>query len=97
MTGSGRRLPSRFCAGTTVMYSMGIIFLPRGPVIAAREKVEEKNLKNYLFLGEDRIRFQLSMEMRVNGSETLYTLIPGGLNWYEAGRNVRFFWMVRRN
>ena len=56
----------------------------KGACYAAREKVEEKNLKNYLFLGEDRIRFQLSMEMRVNGSETLHTLIPGGLNWYEA-------------
>lgn len=58
----------------------------KGACYGAKEKVEERNLKNYLFLGEDMVRFQLGIEMVVSGSSTIYPLIPGGLNWYEAQR-----------
>ena len=48
------------------------------------EKVEERRLKGYLFLGNDLVRYNIGMEMTINGSPAYYALIAAGVNWYEA-------------
>lgn len=56
----------------------------RGACFAAREKVEERSLKGYLFLGNDLVRHNIGMEMVISGSPAYYPMIQAGVNWYEA-------------
>lgn len=46
--------------------------------------MEERRLKGYLFLGNDLVRYNIGMEMTINGSPAYYALIAAGVNWYEA-------------
>lgn len=69
---------------------MGNNLYVKGACFAAREKAEERTLKGYLFMSEDVIRINIGMNMLVNGSQAHYSLIPAGLNWYEAVRDVEF-------
>lgn len=56
----------------------------KGACYAAKEKVEERNLKGYLYTGNDLVRLNIGMEMTVYGSCAYHTLISAGVNWYEA-------------
>ena len=56
----------------------------KGACYGAREKVEERMLKGYLFLGNDLVRSNIGMDMIINGSPAYYPLITSGVNWYEA-------------
>lgn len=56
----------------------------KGACFAAREKVEERSLKGYLFLGNDLVRSNVGMEMVISGSPAYYPMIQAGVNWYEA-------------
>lgn len=56
----------------------------KGACFAAREKVEERKLKGYLFLGNDLVRSNIGMEMIISGSPAYYPMIQAGVNWYEA-------------
>ncbi len=67
---------------------MGNNLYVKGACYAAKEKIEERMLKGYLFVSRDLVRHNIGMEMTVNGSNTYYLLIPAGINWYEAVRDV---------
>lgn len=67
---------------------MGNNLYVKGACYAAKEKVEERMLKGYLFVSRDLVRRNIGMDMTVNGSRTYYLLIPAGVNWYEAVRDV---------
>lgn len=56
----------------------------KGAAFAAREKVDDRELIGYLFVGRDLVRNNIGMEMSVNGAPAYYPLIPAGVNWYEA-------------
>ena len=56
----------------------------KGACFTAREKVEERSLKGYLFLGNDLVRHNVGMEMVISGSPAYYPMIQAGVNWYEA-------------
>lgn len=58
----------------------------KGACYGAREKVEERNLKNYLFSGQGLIKSNIGMEMAVQGSQAYYPIIEAGNNWYECIR-----------
>ncbi len=62
----------------------GTNLFAQGACFSAREKVEERRLKGYLFLGNDLVRYNIGMEMTINGSPAYYALIAAGVNWYEA-------------
>ena len=62
----------------------GTNLFAQGACFSAREKVEERRLKGYLFLGNDLVRYNIGMEMTINGSPSYYALIAAGVNWYEA-------------
>lgn len=55
----------------------------KGACEAAREKVEDKRLKAYLYIGGDVVRYNVGMEMVLNGVPGYYPLIVGGGNWYD--------------
>lgn len=56
----------------------------KGACYGAREKVEERNLKGYLYAGNDLVRTNIGMEMLIYGTPAYYSLISAGVNWYEA-------------
>lgn len=56
----------------------------KGACYGAREKVEERNLKGYLYWGNDLVRTNVGMELLISGSPAYYPLITAGVNWYEA-------------
>ena len=57
----------------------------RGACYAAREKTVENTLGGYLYLGDDLVRSNISMQMVIQGTETSYPVVTAGVNWYEAG------------
>ena len=56
----------------------------KGACYGAKEKVEERNLKGYLYTGSDLVRINVGMEMLVFGTPAYHSLISAGVNWYEA-------------
>lgn len=62
----------------------------RGACYGAKEKAEEKRLKEYLYMGKDLVRSNVGMEMLVQGMKVYYPLIAAGVNWYEAHRECEF-------
>ena len=56
----------------------------KGACYGAKEKVEEKNLKGYIFSGNDMVQFNIGMDMIVSGVNAYHPLIKAGVNWYEA-------------
>ncbi|MDD3278275.1 MAG: DUF5716 family protein [Lachnospiraceae bacterium] len=59
----------------------------KGACFAAYEKVEERRLKSYLFVGNALIRHNIGMDMTINGAPAYYPIIAAGVNWYEASRD----------
>ena len=53
----------------------GTNLFAQGACFSAREKVEERRLKGYLFLGNDLVRYNIGMEMTISGSPAYYALI----------------------
>ena len=56
----------------------------KGACYGAKEKVEERNLKGYLYAGNDMVRLNVGMDMMVFGTPAYHSLISAGVNWYEA-------------
>ena len=56
----------------------------KGACFSAKEKVEERNLKNYLYIGNDLVRTNIGIELMIGGAKGYYSLISAGVNWYEA-------------
>lgn len=56
----------------------------KGACFAAKEKTEERNLKGYLYTGNDLVRIHIGMDMMVFGTPAYHSLIQAGVNWYEA-------------
>lgn len=59
----------------------------KGACFSAFEKVEERRLKDYLFVGNALIRHNIGMDMNINGSPAYYPMIGAGVNWYEAAKD----------
>lgn len=62
----------------------------KGACYAAKEKSEERRLKEYLYLGEDLVRTNVGMEMIVHGMNGYYPLVMAGQNWYDVGHSCDF-------
>ena len=56
----------------------------KGACAAGKERLEDRNLKNYRYLCDSLVLKDVGMEMRIMGSPTYYPLIEGGNNWYEC-------------
>lgn len=62
----------------------GTNLFAKGACYAAKERMEDHNLKGYLYEGEDLIHTNISMDMVVQGTDATYPIIKAGVNWYEA-------------
>ncbi len=62
----------------------------KGACYAAMERSGMIPGRNILFRGRDMVLRNISMEMRVRGSDTLYPVIDAGINWYEARHVCEF-------
>lgn len=56
----------------------------KGACEAGRERLEKKDLKNYLYLSESLVTVNVGMDMMIMGSPAYYSLIEAGRNWYEC-------------
>lgn len=56
----------------------------KGACWAAKEKLENKKLKGYLYLSDALVRTSIGMDMMIMGSPAYYPLIEAGNNWYEC-------------
>lgn len=59
----------------------------KGACYAAKDKSEDRALKDYLYAGPDLVRMNIGMDMVMSGVTTYYPLIEAGVNWYEAIAN----------
>lgn len=71
------------CKGQRHVFYGNNLFV-KGACCGAREKVEEKNLKNYLYAGSSLVKYNIGMEMLVQGNNAWYPVIEAGKNWYES-------------
>lgn len=57
----------------------------KGATIAARERIRpsEGSLK-YVFLGEDKLKSNIGMNLLKCGKEAYHAILDAGVNWYEA-------------
>jgi len=62
----------------------------KGACAAGKEKLEDKELKNYRYLSESLVLADVGMEMRVMGSPAYYPLIEAGNNWYDCKSSCEF-------
>jgi hypothetical protein len=60
----------------------------KGASIAARERIRpSEDNKRFVFLGEDKLKANLGMNLLKCGQEVYYALLDAGVNWYEAGNS----------
>lgn len=56
----------------------------KGACYAAKEQLEDKKLKGFLYLGEALVKTNVGMEMQVMGTPAYHPLIEAGKNWYDC-------------
>ncbi|MGI6071088.1 MAG: DUF5716 family protein [Blautia sp.] len=56
----------------------------KGACYAAKEKLEDKQLKGYLYAGDALVKTNVGMELMIMGTKAYYPLIEAGNNWYEC-------------
>lgn len=57
----------------------------KGASIAARERIRPaEGVRKFVFLGEDKLKANLGMNLLKCGQEVYYALLDAGVNWYEA-------------
>ena len=62
----------------------------KGACYAAKEKLEDKKLKGFLYLGDALVKTNIGMEMQVMGTPAYYALIEAGKNWYDCQSDCEF-------
>ena len=80
------RSTAMLCKSGRRVYAADFLFA-RGACCAARERCGEHRLDEYLYLGDDLVRNNIGMDMRVLGTDTYYPLITAGVNWYDAEKS----------
>lgn len=79
---AGRSIPL-LCKNQRHVFYGNNLFV-KGACYAAKEKVEDKKLKNYLYTGGALVKVNIGMEMLIQGTVSYYTIIEAGNNWYES-------------
>ena len=62
----------------------GTNLFAKGACYTAKEKLEDRKLKGYLYAGDALVKMNIGMEMLVMGSRAYHPLISAGSNWYES-------------
>ncbi len=63
----------------------------KGACYAMREKLSISEIgKQYVFLGEEKLKANVGMQVLRQGELSYYALLDAGLNWYEAEKEFEF-------
>ena len=62
----------------------------KGACYAAMERMGLISTPDLLFMGEDIVRENIGMNLRVRGKEVYYPIVTAGVNWYEAHHVCEF-------
>lgn len=63
----------------------------KGAAFCARDKVAPTELnKNYIFLGKDKLKFNLGTRMNCMGEEQYIAIVDAGENWYDETAQIDF-------
>ena len=63
----------------------------KGACYCGKDKLDPCNLnKNYVFLGRDKLKFNLGIRMNVFGKEEYLTIADAGENWYDSSAEYEF-------
>ncbi len=78
------------CRGRRVF--QGNNLYSKGAVFSLLEKIQgSENGKNYVFLGNDKLKANIGMRMLNHDTETYYALLDAGNNWYETEYSLEFY------
>ena len=56
----------------------------KGACYTAKEKLEDRELRRYLYLSDALVKYNIGMDMMIMGSPAYYSIIQAGKNWYEC-------------
>ncbi len=78
------------CMGRRVF--QGNNLYSKGACMAIQERVYPSEVgKAHVFLGQDKLKVNIGMNMYQQGEETYVALLDAGINWYEAESNFEFY------
>lgn len=78
------------CRGRRVF--QGNNLFSKGACCGMQEKVAPSEQgKAHVFLGNEKLKANIGMQVLRNGEESYYALLDAGLSWYEAGRTLEVY------
>ena len=78
------------CRGRRVF--QGNNLFSKGACCGMQEKIAPSEQgKNHVFLGNEKLKANIGMQVLQNGEETYYALLDAGLSWYEAQRELEVY------
>ena len=78
------------CRGRRVF--QGNNLYSKGAVFSLLEKIQGSEIgKNYVFLGNDKLKANIGMRVLNHDAENYYALLDAGNNWYETGYSLEFY------
>jgi hypothetical protein len=78
------------CMGRRVF--QGNNLYSKGACHAMLERLNPSEVgKAYVFLGEDKLKSNIGMNILSQGQETYFALLDAGVNWYEAEQTFEFY------
>lgn len=78
------------CRGRRVF--QGTNLFSKGACHGMQEKLQASEIsKDYLFLGEDKLKANIGMEVLRQGESSYLALLDAGVNWYEAEQTAQVY------
>lgn len=78
------------CKGRRVF--QGVNLYSKGAVYCLQEKhFGSETGREYVFLGRDKLKYNIGMKVLRQGEESYYALLDAGVNWYEARFSCEFY------
>ncbi len=78
------------CRGRRVF--QGSNLFSKGACCGMQERLEASEAgKSHVFLGRDKLRANIGMEILRQGRESYYALLDAGINWYEARHTAEIY------
>ena len=78
------------CHGRRVF--QGNNLFSKGACCGMQERLKPSQIgKEHIFLGNDKLKANIGMQVLRQGEESYYALLDAGINWYEADYTVEFY------
>lgn len=78
------------CMGRRVF--LGNNLYSKGACYAAQERLRPSEAgRTHVFLGNDKLKSNIGMNILDRGKESYFALLDAGVNWYEAGQSFEFY------